>query len=243
MVPSALVLAAVLAASLLALVAAQGPGCPTGFTGCYTSPASGAQTLFCCPSPATSCSGSGDVSCVTTGTSDEVAGAAYIPAPSMGPKIISTVFYSKNSKIPSARHTPEPFFVFQPPLNPIFGTPGDIDNFNDDLLDKPSTDPTAKKIGTLVGWCSLTSVPSADPEVISESAVYGCNIIYKFEGDNLLTAVGFAEEFEGDVSLTELAAITGGYGEYFGATGQVREFHDATGGTYQATIVLPYGSA
>lgn len=51
----------------------------------------------------------------------------------------------------------------------MFGTPGDIDNFNDDLLDKPSTDPTAKKIGTLVGWCSLTSVPSNEPDVISDS--------------------------------------------------------------------------
>lgn len=233
---------ALLSAFVAALVAvAAGQGCPTTHTGCYTS--STPQSLFCCPTPATSCSGSGAIECVTTGTSNVVEGAPFVPGgtpPPSGPTVIRRIFYSRNSKIPSARHTPEPFFVFQPPLDPQFGTPGDIDNFNDDLLDKPSTDPSAQKIGNLVGWCSLTQVPSADPEVISTTAVYGCNVIYKFEGNNLITAVGYAEELPTDTSLVELAAVTGGYGDYFGATGQVYEFHDASGGFYNATIILPY---
>jgi hypothetical protein len=78
------------------------------------------------------------------------------------------------------------------------------------------------------------------PSSCSLQAVYGCNVIYKFEGNNLITAVGYAEELPTDTSLVELAAVTGGYGDYFGATGQVYEFHDATGGFYNATIILPY---
>ncbi|GAQ82932.1 hypothetical protein KFL_001290230 [Klebsormidium nitens] len=85
-------------AALVALAAAQ--SCPSAdFTGCYTS----TGTFFCCPTPATSCSGLSTPDCVATGTSNVVAGAGVVPgAPTPMPTATDTPAPTAGTPAPTA---------------------------------------------------------------------------------------------------------------------------------------------